>query len=80
MNDSGKAAGSEISREKAIEIARQHVKFEPSRVEAVKADEEGRPVWRVTFYGPNTNAVHPGEVMIITLDRRTGEVVELAMS
>ena len=49
-------------------------------MEAEKADEEGRPVWRVTFYGPNVSQVHPGEVMIITLDRHTGEVVALAMS
>ena len=70
----------EISKERAIELARQHVSFEPGKIETEKDTEDGRPVWRVTFYGKNVSAVHPGEVMIVTLDRRTGEVVALGMS
>jgi peptidase YpeB-like protein len=76
----GGGDGEEISRERAIELARQHVEFEPGKVEAVKDDEEGRPVWRVTFYGKGVSATHPGEVMIVVLDRKTGEVVSLGMS
>jgi peptidase YpeB-like protein len=70
----------EISRERAIELARQHVEFEPGKVEAVKETEEGRAVWRVTFYGKGVSATHPGEVMIVVLDRKSGELVSLGMS
>jgi len=70
----------EVSKERAIELAREHVSFEPGKIEAEKDTEDGRPVWRVTFYGKNVSAVHPGEVMIVTLDRRTGEVVALSMA
>lgn len=72
--------GGEISRERAIEIARQHVDFEPGKVEAAQDTEGGRAVWRVTFYGKGVSSVSPGQVMIIVLDRKTGEVVSLAMS
>ena len=73
-------AGQEISEERAIELARQHVTFEPGKVEAVKDTEENRPVWRVTFYGKGVSAERPGAVMIVVLDRKTGEMVSLAMS
>lgn len=77
---SPRGAGEEISEERAVELARQHVQFEPGKVEAVKDSEEGRPVWRVTFYGEGVSATHPGEVMIVVLDRKTGELVSLGMS
>jgi hypothetical protein len=73
-------AGEEISKERAVELARQHVDFEPGKVEAVKEDEEGRPVWRVTFYGKGVDAAHPGQVSFVVLDRRTGDVISLGMS
>lgn len=73
-------AGQEISEERAIELARQHVTFEPGKVEAVKDTEENRPVWRVTFYGKGVTPENPGEVVIVVLDRKTGEMVSLAMS
>lgn len=41
----------EISRERAIEIARQHLTFEAKSVEAEQTTEQSRPVWRVTFRG-----------------------------
>jgi peptidase YpeB-like protein len=72
--------GEEISKERAIELARPHVTFEPGKVEAVKDTEEGRPIWRVTFYGKGVDATHPGEVSFVLLDRKTGEVVSLGMS
>src|SRR5262245_14686013 len=72
--------GKEVSRERAIELARQHVEFDPGKVEAVKDTDEGRPVWRVTFYGKGVSAAHPGQVMIVVLDRKTGELVSLGMS
>jgi Zn-dependent metalloprotease len=71
----------EISREKAIEIARQQVKFEIKTTEAEKAAEEGRPVWRITFHGEPIGPSNPiGEVMFVVIDRVTGEVVSLGMS
>jgi hypothetical protein len=75
------SSGEEISREQAIEIARQHVTFEPRSIEAEKATDEGRPVWRVTFRGEPLGPTHPmGELQIIFVDRKTGEVVSLAMT
>lgn len=73
-------AGDEISEERAVELAREHIDFEPGRVEAVKETEEGRPVWKVTFYGKGVDAEHPGQVMFVVLDRKTGEMVSLGMS
>jgi len=74
------SAGQEISKERAIEIARQSINFEPGRIEAVKETEEDRPVWRVTFYAKGVDATHPGQVSFVVLDRKTGEMVSLGMS
>lgn len=74
-------SGQEISRERAIEIARQQIDFEPGRVEAVQEnDETGRPVWRVTFYAQGVDGDNPGHVEFFVLDRKTGEIVSLGMS
>lgn len=71
----------EISREKAIEIARQHLTFEAKSVEAEHATEQGRPVWRVTFRGREPNPPHlMGEFLAVTIDRKTGEMVTVGMS
>ena len=77
-----RSASQEISKERAIEIARQNINFEPDRIEAVKETEEGRPVWRVTFYkgSMEVNSTHLGQVSFVVLDRKTGEVVSLGMS
>jgi uncharacterized membrane protein YkoI len=74
------SAGQEISQERAIEIARKNIDFEPGKVEAVKETEEGRPVWKVTFYAKGVDATHPGQVSFVVLDRKSGEVVSLGMS
>ena len=73
-------AGQEISQERAIEIARQSIDFEPGKVEAVKDTQENRPIWRVTFYGKGVDATHPGQVSFVVVDRKTGEIVSLGMS
>jgi hypothetical protein len=71
----------EISRERAIEIARPHVKFQPKSINAEKTTENRRPVWRVTFRGEPVGQVNTmGEIMIISIDRLTGEVVSVAQS
>ena len=74
------SSGQEISRERAIEIARQQIDFEPGKVEAVQEIDQGRPVWRVTFYGKGVDAAHPGHVSYFLIDRETGEIVSLGMS
>jgi hypothetical protein len=72
--------GQEISQERAIEIARQQIDFEPGKVEAVKETDQGRPVWKITFYGKGVDAAHPGQVSFFLVDRETGEVLSLGMS
>ena len=69
---------SQVTREQAIEIARQEVSFEPDSVEAVLSTSEV-PVWRVTFRGRL-----PGqpsglfETIIVEVDATSGEVVSIA--
>ena len=73
--------GGEISREKAIEIARRHLEFEAQSTEAVRVTDEGRPVWQVTFRGEDIGPGRPiGEVLIVLVHRKTGEVVSIGMS
>ena len=77
----GPSPVSELSRERAIEIARAHVSFQPDSVEAERATSAGRAVWRVTFRGRL-----PGqppllfETVIVEVDRESGEVVSIARS
>jgi predicted small secreted protein len=77
-----RSGGEEISQERAIELAREHLTFEARKVEAVKATDQGRPVWQVTFRGaePNPSLGFMGEVLIVSIDRKTGEMVSIAMS
>lgn len=75
------AKDEEISRERAIELARQHLTFEAKSAEAEEATEQGRPVWRVTFRGREANPPDTiGEVLIVAIDRKTGELVTIAMA
>lgn len=69
----------EITRERAIEIARPYVSFQPDSIEAERAASQGRPVWRVTFRG-RLPGQPPGlfETAMVEIDRRTGEVVSIA--
>jgi hypothetical protein len=79
--DPSRSPKSEISRERAIEIGRTHVKFQPKSITAEKTTDSGRPVWRVTFRGEPVSQVHPmGEVFIVIVDRKTGEIVSVAQS
>jgi len=74
-------ARKEISRERAIEIARERVDFKPKSARAVKAIEDKRKVWRVTFRGEPINKGRPmGETMIVSVDRFTGEIVSVSKS
>jgi predicted small secreted protein len=77
-----RSGGEEISKERAIELAREHLTFEARKVEAVKATDQGRTVWQVTFRGtePNPSLGLMGEILIVSIDRKTGEMVSVAMS
>ena len=68
----------EVPRERAIDVARQHVSFTPDSVVAERATVHTRLVWRVTFRG-RLPGQPPGlfETIIIAIDRRTGEVVSI---
>ena len=71
----------EISRERAIEIARAQVSFHPDSIKAVRTTSGARAVWRVTFRGRL-----PGqppllfETIVVEVDRHSGEVVSIARS
>ena len=71
----------EISRERAIEIARSHVSFQPDSIDAVRTTSGARAVWRVTFRGRLPGQPPPlFETRIVEVDRHTGEVVSIAQS
>ena len=69
----------EISRDRAVEIARAQVSFQPDSVEAQRTTSGVRQVWRITFRG--RLAGQPPELfetVIIEVDRRSGEIVSVA--
>lgn len=69
----------EISRERAIDIARPEAMFAPDSVEASQVTSEGRSLWRVTFKGRLPD--QPPELfetVIVEIDSRTGEIVSLS--
>ena len=69
----------EISRARAIELARQQITISPDRIDALKTTSDERPVWPVTLRG-RLPGQPPGlfETHVVELDRRTGEVVSVA--
>jgi hypothetical protein len=75
------AASTEITRERAIAIARQEVNIPGDSVEAVQVASEGRMLWRVTIKGRLPDAP-PGlfETRIVDIDASTGKVVSLSTS
>lgn len=71
----------EISRERAIDIARPHATFEIVSIDAARTTEDGRAVWRVTLQGAPTAPGSPlRPIVIVYVDRRSGEVISIAMS
>ena len=71
---------STISRDRAIEIARQQVSFEPTSTEAVRDTRQSRPVWVVTFRRADGSHSGLGQFAEVTIDRSTGRVITVAMS
>ncbi len=72
--------GQEISKERAIELARRHLTFKERSVEAEKTTDQGRPVWQVTFRGAEPGQGYLGEFLTVSIDRQTGEMVSIGMS
>jgi hypothetical protein len=69
----------EISRDRAIEIARQQITFQPDTTDVTRTTSNGKPVWRVTFRGTRPGQP-PGlfETAIVDVDRSTGDIVSVA--
>jgi hypothetical protein len=69
----------EITRDRAIEIARQQVSFQPDNIDTQPTTANERRVWRVTMRG-RLPGQPPGlfETAVVTIDRSTGEVVSIA--
>lgn len=76
------APDTDLTAERAIAIARPHVTFEVASVRTDRVTEEGRPVWKVTFRGQPASPSMPelSPLVIVYVDRRTGEVVSVAKS
>ena len=70
----------EVTRDRAIEIARQHVSLEPTSVEATMESRQGKQVWVVTFHRADGSHGGLGQFAEVTVDRSTGEVVTIAIS
>ena len=71
---------SEITRERAIELAQQYVAFAPTSIAADTDSRQGRPVWVVTLRRADGSHGGLGQFAEVTLDRTTGELVTVAMS
>lgn len=69
-----------ISRERAIDIARQQVSFTPTSVEVAADTIQGQSTWAVTFRAADGSHGGLGQFMKVWVDQRTGEVVSLARS
>lgn len=77
-NCASAARPAEITRERAIEIARSHVRWEPFESTAVPARTSGRSVWRVTLKGRLRGQPPPlFETAVIEIDAATGAVVRI---
>ena len=65
-----------ISRERAIEIARERSDFKPKSVKADRVIEDNHKVWRVTIHGePFGKLRHIGGTMMVSVDRLTGKIL-----
>ena len=69
----------EISRERAITIARSHVPFTPDSIDAQRSTSPDGPIWRVTLLG-RLPGQPPGlfETAVVEIDARTGRIISVA--
>ena len=75
----GGPSSDEMTRERAIEIARSQLSFTPDTIDATRTSSAGRNVWRVTFRG-RLPGQPPGlfETLKVDLDRITGDIVSVS--
>jgi hypothetical protein len=71
---------SQITRDRAIDLARQTVRFEPTNITATLDTVRGHPVWVVTLTRGDRSHGLFEEFAEISVDRKTGEIVRLAIS
>lgn len=71
----------EITRERAIEIARHEIRFDATSVEADRVTADGVIVWRVTLKGRLPDQP-PGlfETRIFDIDVKSGKIVSASMN
>ena len=69
----------EISRERAIAIARSQVSFTPDSIDAQRSTSPDGPIWRVTLRG-RLPGQPPGlfETTVVEIDARSGGVISVA--
>ena len=69
-----------ISRERAVDIARQQVTFIPTSVDVETDTIRGQATWAVTFRASDGSHGGLGQFMKVWVDRNTGEIVSVAQS
>lgn len=69
-----------ITRERAIDIARSSVSFDPTSVDAQRATRQSKAVWVVTLRRADGSHGGLGQFAEVTIDRSTGNVISIAMS
>jgi hypothetical protein len=69
-----------ISREQAIDLARQRIDFEPKSISAETNTFHGNPVWTITFATADPTNLSPGQFAKLNVDRKTGEVAWISIS
>lgn len=76
------SAAREITATDAVKIARAHATFEIESADPQKTTDSGRPVWQVTLRGKPASPDFPElrPIVIVLIDRRSGEVVGIAKS
>ena len=74
-------AGSEISKEEAVEIARREVDYRPDRtqVRLVRQGFQSRPYWAVSLSTLDASG-NLDRVTVVLVDARTREVAEIRES
>jgi hypothetical protein len=71
---------SQITRDRAIDVARQSVGFEPTNITATMDTVRGHPVWVVTLTRGDRSHGLFEEFAEVSVDRKTGEILRVAIS
>lgn len=69
-----------VSSERAVDIATERLDFEPD-LTAVKMVREGidlHPIWAVSFSTEGTGGERYGEILVVSVDARSGEIIRVS--